>query len=95
VIAISISECRRILGSAADGKTDEQIECLCDGLVVVANEAYDSLTRAIAIDSETLQAASEDVPGFPATSEEQLRRAAVDRVRWIAHAHEHGIEDGE
>jgi hypothetical protein len=94
-VAISTSECRRILGAAADGKTDEQIERLRDGLAAVANEAYDSLTQAIAVDSETLQAASEDVPGFPATSEEQLRRDAVDRVRWTAYAHEHGIEDWE
>lgn len=93
-MAISVGECRRILGAAADGKTDEQIERLRDGLVAVANEAYDSLTQTVAIDRETLEAASEDVPGFPATSEEQLRRDAADRVRWIAYAHEHGIEDG-
>jgi hypothetical protein len=92
---MTIEEVRRILGREADGKTDEQLERLRDGLVVLANETYDSLTRTAAVSEDDIKAAAVSLPGFPATSEAQLRRDAADRIRWIAHAHEHGIEGEE
>ena len=62
---ISVEKCRELLGTAASGKSDEQIGRLLDGLIAVANEAYDSLTQAIAIYSETLAVASERRSRFP------------------------------
>jgi hypothetical protein len=90
---VGIEECRRILGASAESKTDEQIEKLRDELGMLANEMYDSLTQHAAVDRESIAAASADVPGFPATSEEQLRRDAIDHMKWKGYAHYHSDED--
>lgn len=71
-MTISIEEMRRILGPDADQKTDEQLERLRDGLIAIANETYDSLTQATAVDRESVEAAAVELPDFPAQSEEDL-----------------------
>lgn len=40
---ISVDECRTILGTLADGKTDAEVEDWRDKLTAVANEMYDAL----------------------------------------------------
>jgi hypothetical protein len=87
---VSIEECRRILGSSADGKTDAQIEVLRDELTVIANQMFDHLQSKVRVDRELIEASAVELPGLPATSEEQLKREAIDRIRWIAHDHENG-----
>jgi hypothetical protein len=44
-MSISIEEIRRILGSGAEGKTDEQLEQMRDGLEDVARDMYDHLVK--------------------------------------------------
>ena len=90
---VSVEKCRELLGASADGKTDEEIEKLRDQLGVLANEMYDSLNQRAAVDRESIAAAAVDLPGFPATSEEQLRRDAIEHMKWKGYAHYHSDED--
>ncbi len=94
-MAVSIEECRQILGASAEGKTDEQIERLRDELVVVANDMYDHLVRQTAVSQEDVDAAAVDLPGFPASTPEDLQRDRLDAVRWTVHAFENGVEDDQ
>lgn len=92
---VSIEECRTILGDLANGKTDAQVEEWRDSLTVVANQMFDHLKSKVRIEAESIIDAAFEVPGIPASSEAGLKRDALERVRWIAHAHENGsaVED--
>jgi hypothetical protein len=90
---MTIDECRTLLGTLADGKTDAQVETLRDELTVVANQMFDHLQSKVRVDRELIEAAAIEFPGLPATSEEQLKREAIDRIRWIAHDYENWVDD--
>jgi limonene-1,2-epoxide hydrolase len=78
-MAMTIDECRTFLGTLADGKTDAQVETLRDELTVVANQMFDHLQSKVRGEQEMI-----------AASEDDMKQAALDRIRWIAHAHENG-----
>lgn len=82
---MTIDECRTLLGTLANGKSDEQVEVLRDELTAVANQMFDHLQSKVRIDRELIEASAIEFPGLPATSEEQLKREAIDHIRWIAH----------
>jgi hypothetical protein len=90
---VSIEKCRELLGATADGKSDVQVEQWRDDLTVVANQMFDHLQSKVRVDAESIIDAAADVPGFPATTEEQLRRDALERIKWIAYAHENGVDE--
>lgn len=48
---------------------------------------FDHLQSRVRVDAESIIDAAEDVPGFPASTEEQLKRDAIERIRWTAYAH--------
>lgn len=52
---VSIDECRRILGSSADGMTDADIEAMRDNLDRVAKELFTQFTEAANTDAEGLR----------------------------------------
>jgi hypothetical protein len=85
---LTVDQCRKLLGDAANGKTDEQIERLRDELSTVANQMYDHLQAKVRVEREAIEAAKIELPGIPATSEAQLRIDRVERIRWTAHMHE-------
>lgn len=85
---LSIQECRTLLGDAAIGKTDEQIEVFRDELVNVANQMYDHLQGKVRVERDAIETAKTKLPGIPATSEGQLKIDQVERVKWTAHMHE-------
>jgi hypothetical protein len=91
---MTIEECRALLGTLADGKTDAQVEVLRDELTVVANQMFDHLQSKVRVEREAIADAAVDLPGLSAGTEDQLKRDALERVRWTAYAHENGI-DGE
>jgi hypothetical protein len=92
-MAMTVDECRTLLGTLADGKTDAQVEILRDELTVVANQMFDHLQSKVRVEREATADAAIDLPGLSATTEDQLKRDALERVRWIAYAHENGIDD--
>lgn len=55
---ISVEECRRILGSEAEGYSDERIERLRDALEGVAEVMYDEIKRQAQSDPEAVRWAS-------------------------------------
>lgn len=85
---MTVDECRRLMGRLAEGKTDEQIEAFKNEMTTVANEMASFLESHMKVDREMIEAAAVSLPGFSATSEEQLKRDAIDRVRWTAYAFE-------
>ena len=89
-MTVPIDEVRKILGASAEGRTDADLERLRDGLVAIAHETYDALTKTASVSREDIEAAAVDLPGFPAVSERQLRDDAADRVSWLAYGQEHG-----
>ena len=92
---VSIDECRNILGSAAEGKTDEQIEHLRDELALIAADMYDHLARKTAVTQTDVDAAAVDLPGIPADTPEDLQRDRLDSVRWTTYAFENDGVEGE
>jgi hypothetical protein len=86
--SLSVEKCRALLGILAVGKTDTQVKVLRDELEVVANQMFDHLQSRLRVDPEKIIDAAADVSGFPASTEEQLKRDAIERIRWIAYAHE-------
>jgi hypothetical protein len=85
---LSIEECRTLLGDAAQGKTDEQIEVFRNELVTVANQMYDHLQSKVRVERDTIEAGNVGLPGIPSTSEIQLKSDSVERIKWTAYMHE-------
>jgi hypothetical protein len=83
-----------MLGTLANGKSDAQVELLRDELEVVANQMFDHLQSRVRVDAESIIDAAVDVPGFPSSTEEQLKRDAIERIRWTAYAHENPDDEG-
>lgn len=86
--SLSLEKCRGLLGTLANDKSDAQVESLRDELEVVANQMFDHMQSRLRIEPKRIIDAAAEVPGFPASTEEQLKRDAVERIRWIAYAHE-------
>jgi hypothetical protein len=90
-MTISIEVCRTFLGTLAEGKTDSQVEAIRDELEVVANQMFDHLQSKVRGEREMIAEAADDLPGYSAPSEDEMKRDALERVRWIAHAHKNGV----
>jgi hypothetical protein len=60
---VSIEECRTLLGTLADGKTDAQVKALRDELTVVANQMLDHLQSKVRGEREMIAHAADDLPG--------------------------------
>ena len=88
---VSISGCRTMLGDLASGKTDVQVEAWRDNLTVVANQMFDHLKSKMRVEPESIIDAASEVLDIFASSEEKLKRDVLERIRWIAHAHENGV----
>lgn len=54
-MAISIERVRELLGSEAEGKTDEQVAALRDSLTGAAERYYDDIQRAWKHDPEAVR----------------------------------------
>lgn len=55
LMALSVAQCRAILGEDADGKTDEQIENLRGSTAAIANELYNQLQADWKADPEAFR----------------------------------------
>ena len=89
----SIAECRTLLGEAATGKSDDQIKAWRDSLTVAANQIFDHLQSKIKVDPDAVDAAAVHFVGFPPTTQDELERDALERIRWIAYAHESPLDE--
>jgi len=89
---MTVDECRTMLGDLAKGKTDVQILRWHDRLSIVANQMYDHLQTKVRVSPEAIIDAAFDVPGLPTSTEDQLKRDALERIRWTAHTFENGLE---
>jgi hypothetical protein len=92
---VSIVECRALLGEVATGKTDEEVATWRDELTVVANQVYDHLQARLRKECKTVEGDEEEqLESFPAATAEQSHRDGLERIRWIAYAHEN-TDDGD
>lgn len=88
---ISIERCRTLLGHLAEGKTDEQVETLRDTLAVAANTMYDTIIAQLR--GRAQEESYDALPEYPPRTLEESQHDAIERIRWIAYAHENS--DGE
>lgn len=80
---MTTDEARAILGSAAEGKTDTQLERLVSELSALADSMY---TELAAKHVKQAPSVPEDaVPGF-----EGEPLTPLERVKWAAYHHENG-----
>ncbi len=84
---LSVSECRTLLGDVTNGKSDAQVEEWRDGLAVIANQMFDHLQTKVRAEREEPDN-GDDLPGFSTASDEERKQDALERIRWIAYAHE-------
>jgi len=78
---LSVERCREILGHAADGMTNEQIEAERDNLERVADSLYGQLQTEIAAHGTERVESELSLPGFDGKPAD-----ALERFRWMAHA---------
>lgn len=55
LMALSVAQCREILGTEAVGKSDEQIESLRDSVAALANNLYDQMQSDWKANSESVR----------------------------------------
>ena len=54
-MALSVAQCREILGTDAVGKSDEQLERVRDSIAVLANHLYDQIQSDWKADPESVR----------------------------------------